>query len=479
MIWRFLVSLIVALSINIDSYAISDSTKVELESVLEEVVNSNQLIGSHFVAIVDKDGLDSFHAYSKSGPQITKNTPFLIASHTKAFTGTLMAILHESGRLDLDKPISSYELQFGIKGKVDIDHVSIRDLLTHTSGFTSVQHTFKTAFLGYSDQAELVRSLSENLLVAPDYNFRYSNTGPILAAMIAEDATGSTWGELMGKYIVEPLDLKATTSKISDVKKILPSIISSKGGDVFSSGHFKSNLTMHPSGGLISTVNDLAVWLQVNISKDKSNLSKGDIFSGLHYKQVDQSKTYFTYERSGYSLGWDMAEYNGETLLTRFGNYAGYSIHVSFMPDRELGVIAFTNQDVAYLLPHVIANYAYNTILNKGNKRVLFDHDKGRLEKSVQAELSNAPDTIQSVTLDNFPDKYLGTYVSSMNWPKQSLYIEHGKVMVRWGSLEGPLLKVGKKYKAHLGAIQRDLTFHLQEDGSVRSGNGSIELIKI
>ncbi|WP_444922550.1 serine hydrolase domain-containing protein [Microbulbifer sp. CnH-101-G] len=460
-------------------YAIDDSIEKEIKSALVELSNSNGLIGSHFVAVVDKKGLDFFYAYSEDGPKVTENTPILIASHTKSFTSTLMAILHSSGKLDLDIPISSYKLQLGLEGKVDTNKISVRDLLTHTAGFTSIQHTFKSAFLGYSGPDELLHSLSENLLIAPDYNFRYSNTGPIVASMIAENVTGKAWGELIEKYITEPLDMNSTTNKVSKVENFLPSIITSSGGNIFSSGHFKSDLTMHPSGGLVSTVNDLAKWLQVNINKDRSNVSKIDIFDELHEKQVDQSKTYFTYERSGYTLGWDLAEYNEETLLTRFGNYGGYSIHVSFMPEREIGVITFTNQDVAYILPHVIANYTYNSILNKANRGALFKQEMNRLEKSVRGELLGAPDPDLVVSAENFPGNLLGTYVNSNGWPEQKLYIEGDKVMVSWGGLSGPLLKTGEVYKAHFGALQRDLSFHFQDKGVVKSQNGSVELIKI
>ncbi|WP_444901827.1 serine hydrolase domain-containing protein [Microbulbifer sp. SSSA007] len=470
---RFLTIIIMSLMIGSNCYAIANNTEKEIKSALAEMSSSNRLIGSHFVAVVDKNGLDFFYAYSKDGPKVTESTPILIASHTKSFTSTLMAILHSSGKLDLDKPISSYKLQLGLEGKVDTNKISIRDLLTHTAGFTSVQHTFKSAFLGHSGREELIDSLSENLLVAPDYNFRYSNTGPIVASMIAENITGITWGELIEEYIADPLDMNATTSNVSKVRTILPSIITSSDSNIFNSGHFKSDLTMHPSGGLVSTVNDLAIWLQANINKDRSNLSKIDIFDELHEKQVDQSKTYFTYERSGYTLGWDLAEYNQETLLTRFGNYGGYSIHVSFMPEREVGVIAFTNQDAAYILPHVIANYAYNSILNKKNRDILFEQEMNRLKKSVLVELSEAPDSALIVSSDDFPDNLLGTFINSSGWPKQKFYIDNGKVMVDWGVLNGPLLKDGKKYMAHFGVFQREIAFLTLEGGDIKCRNGS------
>ena len=91
-------------------------------------------------------------------------------------------------------------------------------------------------------------------------------------------------------------------------------------------------------------------------------MNSKESFKDLHGKSTDQERTYFTYDRFGYSLGWDLATYQQDTILTRFGGYAGISFHLSFIPSKKIGIVAFSNENRAGRLPHLMANYVYNLI---------------------------------------------------------------------------------------------------------------------
>ncbi|MEW5251574.1 serine hydrolase domain-containing protein [Microbulbifer sp. 2201CG32-9] len=462
-----------------ESLALSEAQESEIQQLLIDLADTNQLVGSHFVALVDKNGLASFATHSRNGTTISKDTQFLIASHTKAMTATLLATLDAANKIDLDKSIHAYDKQLITNKKINTKQITLKNLLTHTAGFTSVQHTFKSAFLGYTDQSDLKQSLNHRILTAPDNRFRYSNTGPIVATMLAESALDSDWHQLMSEYLFDPLEMTNTTTHISAAKQLLPAITTAKDGTIFDYDHHKTDKTMHASGGVASTAGDMAVWLQANINRDYTKFSKKDIFALLHTKQVEQDRNYFTYPRDGYTLGWDIAQYNGEKLLTRFGNYGGYSIHVSFMPEHQLGVIAFTNQDIAYTLPHILANYVYNSALQKSNKLELLQQDSKRLTKSIQSELSAAPAHKQVVSADAVPPNLLGTYSNSDGWPKQKLFTENGQAKVIWGSLKGILLQTEDGYRAHFGALSRKLKFSLQGEGKPSLTNGSLAYTKV
>lgn len=464
--------IIILISVLTTSVQATEDLQKDIGRALKTLSESNELIGTHFVAVVDKNGLIFTESQSSEQSHFNNDTQFLVASHTKAMTSTLLAVLHEKKKINLYKNVTEYDRNLLTNKKLQPDNISLHQLLTHTGGFTSIQHTFKTAFLGYETKHELVESLNYKTLVAPNFQFRYSNTGPIVASMAAESALGKSWGELMKTQLFTPLGMSNTSTKIND--NILPSIVTAKSGKVFEQGHFKTNKTMHASGGIVSTVNDLSLWLQANINQDAKAFGGHNVYKLLHDKQVEQNKTYFTYQRSGYSLGWDIASYNGEKLLTRFGNYGGYSIHVSFMPDRQLGVIAFTNQDTAFALPHVIANYAYNSILNKDKKSLLFKQESKRLEKSITKSLSSAPETGQIVTASNMLQNIIGTYKNKQKWPDKFIYLENERVKVKWGELTGLLLKVDGKYQAHFGALQRTLSISVDEDGELEIKNGSL-----
>ena len=469
----FIVLTSVVSFVSLDRQATAKSNE-EIQEVLKELAESNGLVGTHFVALVDENGLSFVEHYSKESQSFDSDTKFLVASHTKAMTSTLLSILHANKEIDLFKPVNEIDPQILSNKNLNTHELTLHQLLTHTGGFTSISHTFKSSFLGYKDRNDLVESLNNKTLIAADYEFRYSNTGPIVASMYAETSTSNSWHKLMQSRLLKPLDMTNTTTKVEGVTDLLPSITSSRDGQIFNTGHYKSNQTMHPSGGIVSTVNDLAKWLKANINQEYDPLSEHNVFELLHTKQVTQNKDYFTYKRYGYSLGWDLADYNGEKLLTRFGNYAGYSVHVSFIPARKIGVIAFTNQDVAYALPHVIANYTYNVILGKSNKIERLKEEAQRLNKSVTKSLATAPKMDSVVAASGFPNELLGKYVSEENWPIKRIYIENNLVRVSWGTLEGTLLKEGEKYIANFGPLVRKITWSSGVDGKLELKNGSL-----
>ena len=455
------------LAFSADAAPVSD-----MEQVLKNLVEENQLIGTQFVAIVNEEGLVSFDKFSQETLHFDENSQFLIASHTKAMTSTLAALLHANEEIDLNKPVVGYNKNLITNHKVDAQSITLKQLLTHTSGFTSIQHSFRTAYLGYSDQAELVNALNFNTLVAPNKGFRYSNTGPIVAAMAFESTLGKPWQNLLNERIFSPLGMTNTTHEVTD--KIFPSIVTAINGTRFLQGQFKTNQTMHASGGLASTVADLSRWLQANIKQNLGNEKDSKIFEMMHNKQVEQDRQYFTYQRTGYTLGWDVAQYNAETLLTRFGTYAGYSIHVSFMPEKKIGVISFTNQDIAFLLPHVIANYAYNTMLSKDNTQSLLAEESQRLQQFIDKQRLSAPSPSQIVPADGKVNSLIGSYLNTQNWPQMTIYVEDNQIKVSWGVLEGVLLNVDGEYVAHFGSISRPITTSMNDDGKFMLTNGSL-----
>ena len=102
---------IVALSLGFASpLAFStDAAQVsDMEQVLKNLVEENQLIGTQFVAIVNEEGLVSFDEFSQETLHFDENSQFLIASHTKAMTSTLAALLHANEEIDLNKPVVGY-----------------------------------------------------------------------------------------------------------------------------------------------------------------------------------------------------------------------------------------------------------------------------------------------------------------------------------------------------------------------------------
>lgn len=440
------------------------------EEQVIKIYNDKDLKGDFIFAIVDESGLIYSFALNNqilTGNQSSLNnkSPIYIASHTKSFTGTLAKILEEKGAIDLNKSLSSFLPELNFKDSIDTDKIDIKELLNHTHGSFSTSLTWKTAFLGYSGKnSELIDDLNNDFLHDPSGSFRYSNVGPIIAGLVVEKATGNSWKDEMEKRIFQPLKMLNTTTKVSDLdfKRIRPSVTVTKEQGIVETGFYKSDNTMHASGGIISTVNDLSKWLSANIRQDGRLLTKNS-WNELHTSTTPQDKVYFTYNRKGYSLGWDVAEYQGNTILTRFGGLAGISFHISFIPEKKMGIIAFSSDNRAYVLPHLMANYAYNRF-DQNSADSIFQEEKIKFEKAFNKENEIAyPNETQLLKQRQSNNKILGSYQSNSGWPSISINKKNHHYIFNWGGVTGKIYKTEEgNYMSNLGVLSRE--FEINND---------------
>lgn len=442
----------------------------KFENRVKELYKEKKLYGDFILAVVDENGLGYSFAMNRDllkgeKSSLDNNSPIYIASSTKAFTGTLLKILDQKKILDLNKSLNDYLPQLNYNDSIDTKKITIKSLLNHTHGTFSTSMTWKTAYLGYSGKnEELINDLNNDFLYDPSGKFRYSNVGPIIAGMIVESVTGNTWKTEMKNYIFSPLEMENTSANVSDynLQKIRPSLSISKERGIIEKGFYKKDITMHAAGGIISTINDLSKWLSANIREDSSLLDKNS-WSQLHTSTTSQDKKYFTYNRTGYSLGWDIADYQKEKILTRFGNLAGISFHMSFMPEKKIGIIAFSNDNRAYVLPHLMANYAYN-LINASPADSIYRNEKQIFEKSFKNENEiSYPKDSQLLTESKVTDKIVGTYKNNENWPTIFIDKKENYYNFKWGILHGKIYKNKEgDYFSNLGVFLRD--FKIKND---------------
>ena len=455
---------------------------------IESLYYEQRLRGDLLVAVVDANGLRYAYTLNQRGASpesngLTTTTPFLTASHTKAFTGTLAQVLVQQGRFDLDAPLDRYLADEIHDDLIATDDITIKQLLNHTAGFTSSLHTFKSAFLGYVDETDLVAALNHETLIAPAGVFRYSNTGPIVAARAMEKATGISWQELVKEELFTPLVMQQTSTRVSDYPQgtILPIIEVGRDGEIVRSGLHKTDQTLHAAGGTISTLADMAKWLQFNVVQGQQLATLPAFFQPLHQSTTTQERTYFTYERTGYSLAWDIADYHGKSILTRFGGFGGISVHASFIPADQIAVVAFFNDERGYLLPHVAANYLYNLALTPTEALTRFETEVDSFKESVEREQAQSLDQNMQVPMSEQWQQNLGRYEAGNGWPPLEIFVKDDMLWLRWGALNGPLYNHPEdlqSFTVALGPLRRTITVGNDEQGVDYIRNGSIEYRK-
>jgi CubicO group peptidase (beta-lactamase class C family) len=134
---------------------------------------------------------------------MTRGTVFDLASVSKLFTSLLAVQQIERGALELEAAVASYLPEFGRAGKQE---VTIRQLLTHTSGFRA----WIPLYTSPAYEEKVRRIFDEAPVSPPGTAYLYSDLNLISLQLVLEEITGRTLDTLLREEITGPLGLRAT-----------------------------------------------------------------------------------------------------------------------------------------------------------------------------------------------------------------------------------------------------------------------------
>jgi CubicO group peptidase (beta-lactamase class C family) len=380
-----------------------------------------------------------------TGRAVGPETRFYIASTTKALTAQAAVSLAAKHVVDLDASISKYLPSLRLKAPLSGDSISLRDLLTHTHGIANDGPlTFVTAYSGEYDPAQLLPLLAEHGPAEKGREFQYGNIGYVVAGMVLEGATGKSWKELVETEVLQPAGMTHTTAYRSRAGEDLAMLHRMDVEGFRRLPFVKTDATMHAAGGHFSTATDLARFLEAHLGGgriDGQPVFPAAVIQETHRLQARQDETFGAYHRNGWGLGWDLGTYDGDTLIHRFGSfYGGTFSHLSFMPDRGLGVVVLVNDGRAGgRLAEAVANAIYDTLLEKpgaGEKWAQFAAKgpeqaamiRGSVREDRERRAARPQETAHPLSA------YAGDFVHP-SWGRMSWSVEGERLHVRMGVL--------------------------------------------
>lgn len=136
--------------------------------------------------------------------EMKKDTIFDLASISKIFTTTAAMILYEDGHFELDDPVADYIPEFAENGK---ENVTIRQLMTHTSGFTSWVPLYT---IGENREERLQYVFQYPLANEPGTTYTYSDLNMITLGALIERLSGQGLDEYVFENITKPLKMTDT-----------------------------------------------------------------------------------------------------------------------------------------------------------------------------------------------------------------------------------------------------------------------------
>lgn len=289
------------------------------------------------------------HLATDNTVPVGPDTPFYIASTTKSMTAFAIQRLAQRGVVDLKQRISRLAPTMRFHPQLDTSKLTLETLLAHTHGIDGDGPlTFKTAYSGaYNDRAELLALVAQHGPAKKGTAFDYSNIGPIVAGMVVESVTGKTWKQIVEEEVIAPLGLQQTTAYRSRVPQALLAMGHTYTPDGFAPETLqKSDKTLHAAGGHYSTARDLAAWLGVHTNKGMwkgRRVFDADLIRSSLEPRASQDRKTGPVHRDGWALGWDLGTLAGERIVVRSGAFPGYASHISFMPEKGVGVVVLAN----------------------------------------------------------------------------------------------------------------------------------------
>ena len=290
--------------------------------------------------------------HTATGAPLTSDTPIYIASQTKAYVGLLAAWLDREGILALDSTIADHWPDIAFPEGVDPADWTLRDLLTHQVPIEVDRLTLLEAYVTRVDPADypaLIAQYGE----AREPGFAYDNLGYNIYGAILESETGRSWQDWLDDVVFEPMGLDHTSARTSDfpLEAIAWNHIWQGEDAGWADVRPKTDGLMQSAGGIVTSPDDMAAWLQLQLrgqGPQGSGLTAAVVAeaqaSGVETHQEDGRNAY-ELPCSGYSLGWNVCDFDGHTLMIHGGGYTGARSVMAFSPELGVGIAAFANSD--------------------------------------------------------------------------------------------------------------------------------------
>ncbi len=287
---------------------------------------------------------------------VTADTVFALASITKQFTATLIMILVEDGKVQLDDDIAEYLDAAPATWK----GITVRHLLHHTGGLSPLGRDFISLVrLPTISTAQMYAAARDDPIVGkPGERWEYSDVGYFLLGMIIERASGMSYEAFLRERILTPLGM--STARMADLNRPYPNL--AKGYTLILTDGEREILNIRRDSqrgltshyGLFGTARDLAKW--------DAALYNDSVINAARRQEMLTAARLNDGTTVPYGFGWNLGERNGYAYHYHSGITGTFIMRV---PGLRLTVVVLTNLGKwasgrsqgadAYMLAHAIA----------------------------------------------------------------------------------------------------------------------------
>lgn len=419
----FLTLLFLASTFLLHSQKPTDKRLAGLDTLAQKVLKDWNAPGIS-IAVVEKGkiiyaGGFGYRDYENKLP-VTANTQFAIGSCTKAFTASLLGMLAQQGKIDLDKPVRNYLPELKFQNEYTNAHATTRDMMCHRTGLGRHDISWYGSNASRQELLERIQYLEPSLELRQ--KFQYNNFMFMAQGVLVEKLTGKSWEQNIKEKILDPLGMTNTNLSVKEMEKATDhsfAYINYK-DSVVKKIPYRNIDGIGPAGSINSTANDMAKWLITWINGGKFEGKEIIPASFVNEATVIQmatggglpGKENPDIHLSGYGLGWGMSSYRGHYRVEHGGGIDGFISTTSFFPSDSIGIYVVSNQgDPSTVIRNFIADRMLNLPVRPWRQFRLDAYKKG-VEASRKRQKSDSTNQKQNTQPTHPPKDFTGTYTN-------------------------------------------------------------------
>jgi CubicO group peptidase (beta-lactamase class C family) len=268
----------------------------------------------------------------EAGAPTTPETNYRLASVTKQFTAASILLLAEDGRLKLDDRGHKWLPSLPKAAQT----VTIRHLLTHTSGLIDYEDAIPATLTAQLHDADVLRLLEtqDRTYFRPGTGYRYSNGGYALLALIVQRASGKTFATFLRERIFQPLAMFNTVAYEEGISTVDNRAFGyTEEAGAWNRTDQDQTSAVLGDGGIYSSIDDFAKW--------DAALYDGRLLQPSSLRAAFTPATHTDDPEIEYGYGWRIT---GETLW-HSGESVGFRNVIVRYPKRHATVVVLTNRN--------------------------------------------------------------------------------------------------------------------------------------
>ena len=327
----------------------------DMEALAQDVVDRARIPGMALV-IVQNGQILSLRGFgvadTATRQPITPHTVFRLASLSKAFAGTLAALLVRDGELRWDSRVANELPAFKLADLRGTENLTVRDILSQRAGL--VHNTYDRDLESDQPFEILVQRLAAApMACAPGDCYAYQNIAFALIGDIVFAVTGDFYTHQVVKRIFQPLGMY-DASYGRDGLESSPSWarphVRGAGGWIPVRAK-EAYYRIPPAAGVNVSAHDMAQWLLAQMGHRPDVLPE-DLLAEVHTPLVPTpSELHGSAWRRArlsdayYAIGWRIYNYAGHTLIFHGGAVQGFRSMIAILPDRDIGAVVLWNSE--------------------------------------------------------------------------------------------------------------------------------------